>query len=115
MTLTSDQFIKITNAGLGHNGGSVTSSRAITLSNGQSGVAKVINYYNTPYALGLGRATVYYDDAGWPVGFMDTYDFNSLPWGTRSTGAEIKTRAVNAAGSLNGAKPFTISFGIGPK
>jgi RHS repeat-associated protein len=115
LSLTDEQFIKITNAGLEHNGGSVASSRAITLSNGEPGVATVIDYYNTPFALGFGRATVYYDNDGWPVGFRDHYDFNSSPLGTRSLKNEAITRAVNVAGRLNGAKPFTISYGIGPK
>ena len=76
---------------------------------------KVHNFYNSPeYFLALGRATIYYNQVGTPVGFYDQYNFDPKPWGVRSYTNEVKTRAVNAAGSLHGATPFNIYYGIRP-
>jgi hypothetical protein len=91
------------------------SPRPVTLSNGQQGVAKVHSFYNSPeYGLALGSATIYYDQAGTAVGFYDNYNFAAKPWGERSYTNEIKTRAVNAAGTAQGATPFSIYYGIRP-
>ena len=88
----------------------------IILASGSKGKARIVNFYNSPeYALAFGRATIYYNDKGQAVGFYDYYDFDSKPWGSRSTKNKLKTRAVESAGNYHGAVPFQISYGIGKK
>lgn len=83
------------------------------LTSGRIGTARVISFYqSSEYALALGTSTIFYNNKGQPVGFYDYYDFDSKKWGTRSTSNELKTRAVDAAGSIHGAIPFSISYGI---
>jgi RHS repeat-associated protein len=90
--------------------------KAIILSNGQAGLAKVHTFYNSSeYSLALGSATIYYNQAGTPVGFYDNYNFDSKPWGERSYMNEIKTRGVSAAGSAHEATPFNIYYGLHQK
>lgn len=52
------------------------------------------------YSLALGRATIYYDSSGNPVGLNEN---------------EIKTRAVNSADKIYGASPFEVYYGITKK
>ena len=89
----------------------------VTLSNGQPGIAKVYNFYKSyEYNFALGSGTIYYDQTGKPVGFMNTYDFNwRCKWTKKSKPywAERKTRLVSVAGFIHGAKPFKITYGIG--
>ncbi len=98
--------------------GAAGKPRNVTLSNGQPGVARVHSFYgdSNPYALVLGRATIYYQ-GGSPVGFQDGYDFNwRWMWGdgSRTVPNELKTRAVSTAGFFYGAEPFNIYYGIRP-
>lgn len=90
----------------------------VILSNSQPGVARVHSFYgdSNPYALVLGRATIFYQ-GGVPVGFQDGYNFNwRWMWGegSRTIPNELKTRAVSTAGFLYGAEPFNIYYGIRP-
>jgi hypothetical protein len=111
VNLSPSRFNSIVNAA-----GAVKGSPwSVTLSNGQPGVAKVHSFYNSSeYGLALGRATIYYNQAGTAVGFYDNYNFDPKPWGERSYENEIKTRAVNTAGNAYGATPFNIYYGIRP-
>ncbi len=111
VNLTQQQFNSIVKAA----GAVYGNPEPVTLSNGQLGVAKVHSFYDSPeYSLSLGRATIYYNQAGGAVGFSDEYNFDPLAWGIRSINNEMKTRAVNAAGALYGATPFKIYYGIRP-
>jgi hypothetical protein len=65
--------------------------------------------------LAPGRATVFFDKNGIPVGFYDKYDFDPKAWGIRSNDAETKTRMVNREGKIHLALPFNISYGVVPK
>ena len=108
MTLNPERFSDIIKAA-----GVVISSSPVILSNGQPGIAKVHNFYHSKeYALAFGRATIYYNQTGTVVGFYDYYNFDPKPWGVRSTENEMKTRSVNAVGTLYGATPFSVTYGI---
>jgi RHS repeat-associated protein len=87
----------------------------VTLSNGNGtysdGTKRNVSFYSsTEYDKAFGTATVYYNAKGNVVGFYDYYDFDSKPWGQRSTKNEIITRAVEFV-SPNNAKPFSIRYG----
>ena len=110
MTLSTDRFNAIANAAKKL----PRQLYSVTLSNGQPGTLAIVNFYgNAEYSLAFGRATIYYNRQGQPVGFYDYYDFDPKAWGIRPNSAEIKTRMVNAAGALYGAQPYSITYGIG--
>ena len=89
--------------------------RKITMEDGSTVYAKTVNFYGSDeYALALGRATLFFDVNDLPVGFYDLYDFDPKDWGIRKNDAEIKTRMVNAAGTLYGATPFKLIHGVVP-
>jgi hypothetical protein len=111
VVLTKERFCDI--VGYAQSTGQSSNKGVLTNFHGQASIAVVTNFYNSDtYSTAFGRATIYYDLNGDAIGFHDNYDFNSLPFGTRSFGNEMKTRAVNAAGQLYGAQPFNIDFYI---
>ena len=69
-----------------------------------------VSFYNTPYALSLGTATVVYDESLKPVGLYDTYNPDWKDDG-RSLKSEIQTRALSIAGAACSAKAFAIYYG----
>jgi hypothetical protein len=69
----------------------------------------VVSFYNTPYKLSLGTATVVYDENFKPVGLYDTYDFNK---GNRSFIPEAMTRAVDYVSSSCGVKSYNLFYGV---
>ena len=76
-----------------------------------------VSFYNasTDLKYSYGTATVTFDSVGSPVGFRDTYDFNSMPIGDRDLKSEGITRAVGIIGAAGGnAKPVTIVHGVAP-
>ncbi len=110
MTLSADRFNAIANAAKRLQ----REYYFVTLSNGQSGVKAITDFYgNEEYSPAFGRATLYYNQRGQAVGFSDVYNFDPKAWGVRPKSAEIKTRMVNAAGVVYGAQPFNITYGIG--
>ena len=112
MTLSESRFSAIVKAAKNLPG----TNYNVTLSNGKVGTRRVVDFYGSAeYDKALGRATIYYNNKGRTVGFSDYYDFDPKNWGVRSTGNEIKTRMVYAAGVVYGASPYAISYGIGPK
>lgn len=87
----------------------------VKLNNGDGtfseGNARVVNFYtSSEYDKVFGSATLYYNKQGNVVGFYDFYDFDSKPWGQRSTKNEIITRAVEMV-SPSIAKAFSIFYG----
>jgi RHS repeat-associated protein len=89
--------------------------QVITLSNGTQGIQRIVNFYSsTEYDKSFGRATVYYNKQENIVGFYDYYDFDSKPWGERSTKNEFITRAVKFVSPQN-ATPFSIKYGQSEK
>lgn len=70
------------------------------------------DFYNTPYALSLGQASIIYNSKSQAVGLYDEYDFNPMEWGVREYDKEAMTRAVNIAGQICDAKSFTIKYGL---
>ncbi len=89
--------------------------KKIVMDNGVTLYAKTANFYSSSeYSLALGRATVFFDTNGTPVGFYDRYDFDPKAWGIRSNDAETKTRMVNREAKLHGAVAFDIIYGIVP-
>lgn len=68
-----------------------------------------VSFYNTPYALSLGTATVVYDASFKPVGLYDTYNFDSFK--NRTWPKEGMVLAVRIAGTGCGAKAFNIYYG----
>ena len=81
--------------------------------NGQALEAHLYDLYGSPdYARSLGRSTLFYDEAGKPVGFYDNYDFDPAPFGQkRKFLPEMETRAMNVLGSMHGAQDFPIYYG----
>lgn len=82
--------------------------------NGKTYYQLTNDFYDTPYALSLGNATVIYDSKMNPVGLSDTYDFNPMSWGDRDIDKEAMTRAVFIAGNICGAEDFDILYGVTP-
>jgi hypothetical protein len=106
-TLSLDRFIDVVTYAA-KNGADNLQGKLVTLSTGETVIAKNINFYSSfEYSKALGNATIYYDRNNNPVGFFDTYDFN---WGNRPFSAEWKTRAVSIVGPSYNAKPFVIRF-----
>ncbi|TAM92963.1 MAG: hypothetical protein EPN39_21215 [Chitinophagaceae bacterium] len=76
-----------------------------------SGSKKAVSFYSSPeYDKAFGTATLYYNSKGNIIGFYDKYDFDSKPWGERSTKNEIITRSVEMF-SPDKARDFDIDFG----
>lgn len=76
-----------------------------------------VSFYNAGSDLkySYGTATVTFDSVGTPVGFRDTYDFNSMPLGERDITSEGLTRAIGILGNVGGnATPVTIVHGVAP-
>lgn len=77
--------------------------------------ARSYSFYGLPdYKRSLGRATLFYDQSGKPVGFYDDYDLDpSTPHHPRdrSRVAEAETRIMNALGRLHGAHGFPVYYG----
>jgi len=79
-----------------------------------------IDFYSSgdDLAYSFGKATVYYQESNLSIGpsnriFMDIndfYNFNSLPWGTRSYFGEIVTRGYGTYGRIIGAKDFRVYY-----
>lgn len=81
--------------------------------NGQTYYQGQVSFYGTPYELSLGTVNVTYDKNFNPVGLQDSYDFDSqIGNGTRDATSEMVTNMVNVAGTICGAKPYTIKYGI---
>jgi hypothetical protein len=75
--------------------------------------ANINTYKGTgKYSLAYGNATVYLDKDNKVVGFYDWIDYDSKPWGQRSTGAEIITRLGEAA-AIKG-KGYPVVYGVIP-
>jgi hypothetical protein len=71
-----------------------------------------VSFYNTPYALSLGTATITYNASFQPVGLADTYDFNVSGWNSRPGWNDETTAAAGIVGTLCGAEQYDIRYGI---
>jgi hypothetical protein len=84
----------------------------VTGPNGEALQARSYSFYGSPdYGRSLGKATLFYDRSGKPVGFYDYYNFDPKPIGERNLLAELETRGMHALGSWHGAKDFPVYYG----
>ncbi len=90
MTLSYGRFLDIVRVAIHE--GRVKYEREIRLPNGRVGYQKTISFYGTKYQMGLGDATMYFDEYGFPIGFKDSYNFDKRK---RDFVSESQTRAVD--------------------
>lgn len=85
----------------------------VTGPNGEALQKRVYSFYGSPdYKRSLGSSTLFYDQAGKPVGFYDNYNFDPAPFDLkRSWLPELETRAMSILGPMHGARGFPIYYG----
>jgi len=105
LILTSDRFSDIRNYAAEYKATNIATFN----SGGQTYYQGQVSFYGTPYELSFGTATITYNSQGQPVGIQDTYNFDAR--NDRDLQSEIKTEAVNIAGTLCGAHSYYISYG----
>jgi len=69
----------------------------------------LVSFYNTQYEKEFGNATLFYNEDGQAIGFLDVYDFDAKKWGIRPFKYELCIRMV-ALLSPATAADFTISY-----
>lgn len=86
--------------------------RDVVLADGSKGAVVAVSLYRSEvYAKALGKALLFYDAEGCPVGFYDTYDFNPKRFGSRPLRYELMTRGARIFGKLYGGRSFNVMYG----